>query len=259
MGKSTNSRVSSVMTDCRGGALTTSASRRGRGHRLDRELRRNVTARFKYLYSQTQDAYVVNPITAVAGGAAYLGLAPIGGSHYHQFEATVHYQAGERSELNVSYVRSRARGDLNALSDLYVPFEAPVIRPDVTGNLASDVPNRVVSWGAFGLPWKLTLSPVVDVHSGFPYSNVDTLQSYVGGANSQRFPDFFSLDVKVYREFRLNLPGLRNRGLRLGLYTLNLTNHSNWLQVYNNVTSPSFGHFVGMQHRVDGFVIDLVK
>lgn len=226
---------------------------------VDRELRRNLTARFKYLYSQTQDVYVVNPVTGVAGGAAYLGLAPNGGSHYHEFEATVHYQAGERSELNVSYVRSRARGDLNALSDVYVPFEEPVIRPDVTGSLASDIPNRVVSWGAFGLPWKLTLSPVVDVHSGFPYSNVDTLQSYVGGANSQRFPDFFSLDVKVYREFRLNLPGLRNRGLRLGLYTLNLTNHSNWLQVYNNVTSPSFGHFAGMQHRVDGFVIDIVK
>ena len=55
------------------------------------------------------------------------------------------------------------------------------------------------------------------------------------------------------------MPGLRNRKLRLGLDTLNLTNHSNWLQVYNNVGSPYFGRFVGMQHRVDGFVIDVVK
>jgi hypothetical protein len=226
---------------------------------VDREVRRNVMARFKYLYSQTQDLYVVNPLTAGAGSPAWLGLSATGGSHYHQFEATVHYQAGERSEMNVSYVHSAARGDLNTLSSIYTPFEEPVIRPDVTGSLASDVPNRVVSWGAFGLPWKLTLSPVVDVHSGLPYSNVDTLQSYVGGANSQRFPTFFSLDMKIYREFRLNLPGLRNRKLLLGLYTLNLTNHSNWLDVYNNVTSPYFGHFVGMQHRVDGFVIDIVK
>lgn len=159
----------------------------------------------------------------------------------------------------MSYVHSRARGDLNTLSDVYSPFEEPVIRPDVTGSVASDVPNRVVTWGAFGLPWKLTLNPVVDVHSGLPYSNVDTLQSYVGGANNQRLPGFFSLDVKVYREFKLNLPALRNRKLRLGLYTLNLTNHSNWLEVYNNVASPYFGHFTGMQHRVDGFVIDIVK
>ncbi len=225
---------------------------------VERELRKNVVARFKYLYSQTQDLYVVDPLTGV-GGSAWLGLAANGGSHYHQFEAAVHYQAGERSELNVAYVHSRARGDLNTLSNIYVPFEAPVIRPDVTGSLASDVPNRLVSWGAFSLPWKLTLSPVVDVRTGLPYSNVDTFENYVGLANSQRLPEFFSLDMKIYREFKLNLPGLRNRKLRLGLYTLNLTNHSNWLAVYNNINSPYFGHFAGFQHRVDGFVIDIVK
>ena len=226
---------------------------------IDREIRRNLVARLKYVYSQTQDLYVLNPLTAGAEGLAWLGLAANGGSHYHQLEASVHYQAGERSELNVSYVQSQARGDLNTLTDIYVPFEAPVIRPDVSSSLASDVPKRLVSWGVFGLPWKLTLGPVVDVRTGLPYSNVDTLQNYVGGANNQRLPAFFSLDLKVYREFDLNLPGLRNRKLRLGLYTLNLTNHSNWLTVYNNVTSPYFGHFVGFQHRVDGFVIDIVK
>jgi hypothetical protein len=67
------------------------------------------------------------------------------------------------------------------------------------------------------------------------------------------------LDLKVYREFRLDLRGMRNRKLRIGVYTLNLTNHSNWLDVYNNVTSPYFGHLVGMQHRVNGLVIDIVK
>jgi hypothetical protein len=226
---------------------------------VDRELRRNVVARFKYLYSQTRDLYVVNPLTASAGGPAWLGLAANGESRYHQFEASVHYQAGERSELNASYLHSEARGNLNALSDIYVPFEAPVIRPDVSSTLASDVPNRLVSWGSFGLPWNLTLSPVVDVRTGLPYSNVNTLQNYVGGANSQRLPAYFSLDLKVYREFKLDLPALRNRKLRLGLYTINLTNHSNWLDVYNNVTSPYFGHFVGFRHRVNGFVIDIVK
>jgi hypothetical protein len=226
---------------------------------VDREIRPNVVARFKYLYSQTQDLYVVNPITGGAGAPAWLGLAATGSSHYHEFEASVHYQAGERSELNASYIRSRARGNLNTLPDIYVPFEAPVIRPDVTGNLASDIPNRLVSWGTFGLPWHFTVSPVVDVHSGLPYSNVDALQNYVGGANSQRFPTFFSLDLKVYREFRLDLPGVRNRKLRVGVYTLNLTNHSNWLDVFNNVTSPYFGHLVGMQHRMNGLVIDIVK
>jgi Carboxypeptidase regulatory-like domain/TonB dependent receptor len=226
---------------------------------IERELRRHLVARVKYLYSQTQDLYVVDPLTAAAGGSAWLGLASNGGSHYHQLEASVHYQAGERSELNAAYVHSGVRGDLNALSDVYVPFEGPVIRPDVTSSLASNVPDRFVSWGAFGLPWRMTLSPVVDVHSGLPYSNVDAFQNYVGGANTQHLPAFCSLDVKIYRDFKVNLPGVKNRKLRLGLYSLNLTNHSNWLEAYNNVASPYFGHFVGMQHRVDGFVIDIVK
>ncbi len=226
---------------------------------IERELRRNVVARVKYLYSQTQDLYVLDPLPAAAGQAAWMGLAANGGSHYHQFEASIHYQAGERSELNATYVRSGVRGDLNTLSDVYVPFEEPVVRPDVTSSLASNVPGRFVSWGAFGLPYSLTLSPVVDIHSGLPYSDVDTFQNYVGGANTEHLPTFFSLDMKIYREFKLNMPGLKNRKLRLGVYSLNLTNHSNWLAVYNNVTSPYFGRFAGMQHRVDGFVIDVVK
>jgi hypothetical protein len=229
---------------------------------VDREIRRNVMLRASYLYSHTEDLYVVTPLVAASGSRSLLGLANTGSSHYHEFEATVHYKAGERSELNVSYVRSKARGNLNTLSNIYVPFETPVIRPDVTSSLAADVPNRLVTWGSFGLPWNLTLSPVVDVHSGLPYSNVDNLQGYVGGANSQRFPTFFSLDLKVYREFPLHLPFLgsaKNRKLRFGLYSINLTNHSNPLAVYNTITSPYFGHFVGFQHRVNGFVIDIVN
>jgi hypothetical protein len=229
---------------------------------VDRELRRGMVMRASYVYSQTQDLYVVTPVTATTGSASLLGLARNGGSHYHELEATLHYRPGERSELNVSYVRSQARGDLNTLSDVFVPFEQPVIRPDITGTFSQDVPNRVIGWGAFPLPGNFTVSPVVDVHSGLPYSKVDTFQNYVGAPNGQRFPTFFSLDLKVYREFPLHLPflgSLKNRKLRLGIYTINLTNHSNPLDVYNNVTSPYFGHFVGFQHRVNGFVIDVVN
>ena len=54
------------------------------------------------------------------------------------------------------------------------------------------------------MPWEITVSPVVDVHSGLPYSEVDTFQNYVGTPNAERFPTFFSLDLKVYREFELS-------------------------------------------------------
>jgi hypothetical protein len=226
---------------------------------VDREVSRRAVARVSYLYSQTQNLDIVTPVAAASGAPALLGLADTGSSHYYELETTLHYRPSERSFLNISYVKSRARGDLNTVSDVFVPFEQPVIRPDVSGTLAQDVPNRVVGWGTFFLPWNVTLSPVVDVHSGLPYSDVDALQNYVGLPNGQRFPEFLSFDLKVYKEFQLHLPFLGKKKLRFGVYTINLTNHSNMLDVYNNVDSPYFGHFVGFQHRVNGFVIDAVN
>jgi Carboxypeptidase regulatory-like domain len=226
---------------------------------IDREITRKVMIRVAYLYSHTQNLFVVDPLTDTAKVGPVLGLANNGGSHYHQFEATLHYQASSQTEFNLSYVRSRTRGDLNTLSSLFVPFDQPVIRPDAVGNLQSDIPNRVVGWGMFKLPWKLTFSPVVDVHTGFPYSEFDTLQNYVGVPDGERFPTFFSLDVKVYREVTLPLPFLGHRVFRLGVYSINVTNHSNPHDVYSNVASPYFGDFEGFYHRVDGLVIDVVK
>jgi len=191
-----------------------------------------------------------------------LALANTGATRYHRIEATIHARPFEHGELNVSYLWSRARGDLNTLSDTYEPFEQPVIRPNLSGVLSSDVPHRLVSWGIFDLPMKLTLSPVVDVHTGLPYSEVDALQNYVGAPNSQRFPIFFSLDARIYREFALHLPFMgpsTKRKIRLGLYTLNLTNHQNPHDIHNNVASPLFGQFAGYNHRVNGFVIDIIN
>jgi hypothetical protein len=90
---------------------------------------------------------------------------------------------------------------------------------------------------------------------------MDVFQNYVGTANILRFPTYFSLDARIYREFPLRLP-FRDRStkrkIRFGVYTINLTNHLNPLDIYNNVASPLFGQFTGFQHRVDGLVIDLV-
>jgi len=53
----------------------------------------------------------------------------------------------------------------------------------------------------------------LNIHTGFPYSNVDVLQNYAGRPNGQRFPTFVSLDMRVYRDFHLPLPGV-NRSSR---------------------------------------------
>jgi hypothetical protein len=229
---------------------------------VDREITRNVSLKLNYLNSQTRNLFVVDPSIGATGGDSTLALANTGASRYRSFEATVHARPFERAELNVSYVWSQSRGDLNTLSDTYEPFEQPVIRPNESGILSSDIPNRLVTWGILNLPLKLTLSPVVDLHTGLPYSDFDVLQNYMGTPNSLRFPTFFSLDARIYRDFPLHLPFMERstkRKLRLGVYSLNLTGHRNPHDVFSNVTSPLFGQFAGFQHRIDGLVIDVVN
>jgi len=224
-------------------------------------LRKDLRLRVGYLDSHTSYLFDVQPFTSTTGGPSYMGLTNTGSSHYRELEATLHYDFGEHNQANVSYVWSKSRGDLNSLSEIEIPFAAPVIRPNMYGIMPSDIPNRVIAWGIFALPWKLTFSPLADVHSGFPYSPIDVEQQYVGVPNSQRFPEYFSLDLKLYRLFRV--PFLGNRGgkshhIRLGVYSTNVTNHGNFSTVYNNSGSPNFGQFVGFLYRHEGAIIDFV-
>jgi hypothetical protein len=81
------------------------------------------------------------------------------------------------------------------------------------------------------------------------------------GIGSTRF-SYFSLDERVYREFSLRVLFLSrsaNRKLRFGLYSLDVTNHQNPHDVYNEVVSPFFGRFAGFDRRLDGFVIDFLN
>jgi hypothetical protein len=227
----------------------------------DRELRRNMVLRVGYIDSRTTYLFVIHPFTGTAGQASFLGLTNTGSSHYREIESTVRFTVHEHNEVNASYIWSHNRGDLNNLSDVMIPFLQPVIRPNVYGILPSDVPNRVVTWGVFSLPKKFTFSPILDVHSGYPYSNVDVLQNYVGTPNGQRFATYLSLDVKIYRVFPvpfLGAKGGKTHHIRLGFYSLNVTNHGNFNAVFNNVTAPNFGQFVGFLDRRDGAVIDFI-
>ncbi|MFI5092870.1 MAG: carboxypeptidase regulatory-like domain-containing protein [Candidatus Acidiferrum sp.] len=227
----------------------------------DRELLRNVVLRVGYIDSHTTYLFVVNPFTGAAGENSFLGLTNTGSSHYRELESTVHFSVHEHNEVNASYIWSRTLGDLNNLSDVMIPFLQPVIRSNVYGILPYDVPQRVIAWGVFSLPKKLTFSPILDVHSGYPYSNVDVLQNYVGTPNGQRFATYLSLDVKIYRVFQVPFLGAKSgkiHHMRLGFYSLNVTNHGNFNAIYNNVTAPNFGHFVGFLDRRDGAVIDFI-
>ena len=235
----------------------------------DTALRKNITLRVDYYETHTAGLFLVNPILPAAGTTVSNGLLALentGSAHYRQAQVTARYTPNEKAELNASYSWSRARGDLNTLSDTFIPFQIPVIRPNAYGVQPSDIPHRFLAWGFLHLPfWKLVFSPVADMHSGFAYSNVAVLQDYVGVPNGLRFPTYFSLDVKVYRDFPIHIPFKERptgkvRKIRLGVYSLDVMNRQNPHDVYNNVSvsSPFFlGEFAGFQRRFTGLAIGL--
>jgi hypothetical protein len=232
----------------------------------DTALRKNVTLRVEYYETHTDDLFLVNPILPAVGTTASNGLLALentGSAHYRQVQVTARYSPNQKAELNASYAWSRARGDLNTLSDTFIPFQIPVIRSNVYGVQPSDIPHRFLAWGFLHLPfWSLVFSPVADMHSGFAYSNVDVFQNYVGIPNSNRFPTYFSLDVKVYRDFPIRIPFRERpkgkiRKIRIGVYSLDITNRQNPHDVFNTVTSPLFGQFDGFQRRFTGLALGL--
>ena len=221
-----------------------------------RQITRQVRARVSYLWSPTFDVFVADPTILTGSGRAIL-LKNTGSSRYRQFEATAVYAPNQSVRLSATYLHSQSRGDLNVLSELFGTFWQPIIRPNLFANLPSDVPDRFTALGSIGLGRKITFIPALDVHSGFPYSNVDALQNYAGAPNSLRFPTYFSFSFSVYREF--HPPIFKRHLVRLGIYSLNSTSRRNPTAVYNDTASPFFGDFIGLSKRVNGFVFDIVR
>jgi hypothetical protein len=229
---------------------------------LEHQVRKNLNLRASYLDSRTVRLFLLNQVIDPTNGTGLLAIENSGVSNYRQADITAHYRLGDRADMSFSYTWSRGRGDLNPISDTLVPFAIPVIRPSAAGILSSDVPHRVVASGFFRLPWRMVISPVADVHTGLPYSNVDDLQNYVGIPNTERFPFYFSLDVRLYREFSFHIPRTERSKIhkfRVGVYSTDLTNRQNPHDVFNDITSPSFGQFAGFQRRYTGLVLDFVQ
>ncbi len=214
-------------------------------------MRKNISLQVGYYETHTVNLFILDPILPVTGTTGFMALENTGSSNYRQAQITLHYRPSERNELNISYAWSRARGDLNTLADTFLPVQAPVIRPNAYGVLPSDIPNRVLTWGYVTLPKKFVFTPVMDIHTGFPYSNVDVLQNYVGVPDSLRFPIYFSLDVKLSRSFMIPMgfkENAKRRKINIGIFSLDVTNRLNPHDVFNNVTSPLFGVFAGFPH-----------
>jgi hypothetical protein len=121
--------------------------------------------------------------------------------------------------------------------------------------MPSDAPNRGLIWGVIGLPRKLDFLPVLEVHTGFPFSKLDENWNYIGKENQAgRFRTFVDLDLKIQYPFDFKFHRRRFQ-FRAGLSVLNVLNYSNPRDVQQYAGSPSFGNFynsIGRLFRIDG-------
>ena len=178
-----------------------------------------------------------------------------GESRYRQGELTAKLAWKDNQQLVFSYVSSRAEGDQNIFDNFVGNYSEPFVRATSYANLPGDLPNRFLMWGHVKVPFqKFELNPTVEYRNGFPYTSYDVLQNYVGVPNSQRFPNFLSVDARLMRDFKVS----KSHVIRLSVTGYNLTNHFNALEVHDNVADPQYGTFFGNYHRHYRFDFDIV-
>jgi len=206
---------------------------------LDRQVIEHLLVRVAYQQRNTVYDLALDPVTTPNG--SFLSLANRGRDFYREFQITSRYQIG-RHTLNASYVRSKATGDLNDFNQFFGNDPQAVIQANARGPLSFDAPNRFLSWGEFVGPWKITMMPVLDIHTGFPYSVMNQSRDFVGPRNGQRFRGFNSFDLQVLKELSVPFRGKEHK-VKVGLGMFNLFNHFNPRDVQNDLDSHRFGDF----------------
>jgi hypothetical protein len=212
---------------------------------LDRQVLAGLLLRVAYEQRNTSNDFVVSPISD--GAAGILELSNRGSDSYREFQLAARLRVRQHV-LNASYVRSRAFGDLNDFNQFFGNVAQPVMQPDARGRLSFDAPNRFLIWGTLAAPWKLTLVPVYDIHTGFPYSVENEYRKYVGPRNVDRFPRFSSFDLQITRPISLHF-GEKHLHARVGGGVFNLFNHFDPRDVQNNLASARFGGFFNSSWR----------
>jgi len=218
---------------------------------VEQPLRRDLRLRASYMQHDAHGLAILERVEPDEPGAtgAFL-LQGSGRSRYRQFELTARARLTPERELFVSYMYTRARGDLNDFSTYLSTFPWPIIRQNYFGNLPGSLPHRVLAWGVFKVRPTVRVSPVVEIRNGFTYNAIDAYRNYAGVPGEPRYPAFVSVDARVSKDLKVN----PKYSVRLSLSSFNLTNHFNPEAVRNNVADPSFGYFFG--HRGRRFTYD---
>ena len=230
---------------------------------IDHEIQR-LLLRFGFEERRTRRDFLLVPL---ADGR--LLLKNDGEARYREFQLTGRFRLQERRHLYLAYVHSRATGDLNAFNNYFGNLRNPVIRANERSLQPFDAPNRLLFWGDIGLPKQITVSPVMDWHTGFPFSLIDENQNFVGARNrAGRYPNFFALDLQITKGLTPRVPNwgfipaqFRGRKFpgRFGIKLFNLTNHWNPRDFQNNINAADFGSFYNSTRRGIRLKFEFVK
>jgi hypothetical protein len=210
----------------------------GYDHRFNRKWALHLGA----IDRQGSHELIVNPTTEA--GSPVLLLSSSGRSHYREVEAKVHFSPLPIADLNVTYTRSAASGDLNALSNYFDAVLWPVVGANAYARANADAPNRVLARGRLMPTPRLLFLGTFDVRNGLPYSVTNEMLEFVGPRNSLRFPTYARLELAVERRFRIF-----SFEPWIGLRAYNALNAFLPTDVQANLASPAFGSFYNSEYR----------
>jgi hypothetical protein len=211
-----------------------------------------VKLRATYMRNSSEGLVILNTVppdpNTTTGAYLFEGS---GNSRYRQFDIIAQVRLRGDREMFFSYVRSRARGDLNDFGNFLGSVPSPIIRENRYGTLGTDLPNRFLSWGVLRITKTIQVAPMMEYRSGFPYLETDVQQDYAGIPYRNRYPNFLAVDSRFSKDLKIN----SKYSVRVSVTGFNLTNHFNPEAVHANTADPAYGYFFG--HRGRRFTADL--
>jgi hypothetical protein len=211
----------------------------------EQRIRSAATVRVRYLQNDASNQLTLQ--SQITPDRSALVLGGSGSAHTKQLDITTAVGSSPERRAYFSYVRQLSRGTLTDVASYLGDARYPVVRSMQEASTAGEIPDRFLLWGTSTLPWRMRISPHVEYRDGFPYQPVNELQQYVSLASytQPRYPRYFALDMRLSKDINVG----PKHAVRLSLNGLNLTNHSNFLQVHSNIADPQYRTFFGNYGR----------
>jgi hypothetical protein len=209
---------------------------------LDHRLNKDWTVHAGVIDRVGAHELILEPTTTGLGAALLLQSG--GRSRYREGEISAHYTGGPSMDLNLSYVYSQARADLNAFTNFFDNVLAPVVGENGYGPARADSPHRFLARGRSYPLRNWLLVGVLDWRSGLPYSVVNEWLDFAGPRNDRRFPTYKRVDFGIEHRFKI-----KKYRPWIGVRADNALGSFLPSDVQANISSPAFGTFYNSEYR----------